>query len=715
MKTVAEIGFLSKLRSWIAGSALAVVLNFVAGGMVVLADDPSDRGATESTGADSKSLPPLHDEIDRLLAADSLVPPIAAADDSEFLRRVTLDLHGIIPTAAEARAFLDDPTSDKRVRLIDRLFDSPRFARHMATTFDVLWLERRTDKNVGFALWYDFLYQSFLKNKPYDQLVREVLAADGKPEMRGATKFYQARAVEADALTRDIGRLMFGMDMQCNQCHDHPVVEDYKIGDYYGLRAFVTRTYLFGDPKTKQQNVAEKADGEASFTNVFTSASSKKVLPRLPRGDVLPEEPTFKKGEELVAKPAKGEQPIPKFSRRALLAERATDGTYELLDRNAANRFWAHVFGRGLVQPVDLIHPDNPPSHPKVLDLITRDFRAHGCDIKHTLRELMLTKTYARSCELPSPQALNADVVAVRLSACERELAELQAKLTAAEEAFKAATSLAVKSEPPKADVAGKASENSDAKPTEPMPVEATATRESAADKALAEVRHLKTLLNAKTKSIEEARLASDYLTLAKSDPKQAAIKWESLVQFWSDRGDIGLLKPLPPESFADSLMQAAGVVSQSEAKARAAIQKSPPKEMKNAEPEARPAIEAMLIDKQTFEPLRTNYTKFVELYADAASHDFAATLNQALFFGNAGLVDSWLKPAENNLTARLIACKSPEEAADELYLSVLTRRPTDKERSEVAAYVAAHKQPATAWQELAWALMSSSEFRFNH
>lgn len=719
MKTVAEIGFLSKLRSWSAGSVLAVVLNIAVGGMVVLADDSSDRGATEPTEADSKSLPPLHDEIDRLLATDSLVPSITTAEDSEFLRRVTLDLHGIIPTAEEARAFLDDATADKRVRLIDRLLDSPRFARHMATTFDVLWLERRTDKNVGFPLWYDFLYQSFLKNKPYDQLVREVLAADGKPEMRGATKFYQARAVEADALTRDIGRLMFGMDMQCNQCHDHPVVEDYKIGDYYGLRAFVTRTYLFGDPKTKQQNVAEKPDGEASFTNVFTSASSKKVLPRLPRGDVLPDEPTFKKGEELVAKPAKGEQPIPKFSRRALLAERATDGTYELLDRNIVNRLWAHVFGRGLVQPVDLIHPDNPPSHPEVLDLIARDFRAHGCDIKHTLRELMLTKTYARSCELPSPQALNADAVAVRLSACERDLAELQTKLTAAEEVFKAATSPVAKSEPPKAEVAAKVDEkgfeNSDAKPTEPPPADATVTEESAADKAHADVRRWKTLLNAKTKSIEEARLASEYLTLVKSDPKQSAMKWEALVQFWSDRGDIGLLKPLAPEAFADSLMQAAGVVSQSETKARAAIQKSPPKEMKNAEPEARPAIEAMLLDKQTFEPLRTNYSKFVELYADAASQDFAATLNQALFFGNAGLVDSWLKPAENNLAARLIACKSLDEAADELYLSVLTRRPTDKERSEVAAYVAAQKQPSTAWQELAWALMSSSEFRFNH
>lgn len=711
MTTVAESFPLTKLCSRFTGLAIVLSLNLAVRLPAVWADEASDSNSIAPKP--TEPAPPLRDEVDRLLAADSLAPPVAPADDAEFLRRATLDLHGIIPTAEEARAFLNDTAADKRIQLIDRLLDSPRFARHMATTFDVLWLERRTDKNVGSPLWYDFLYQSFLQNKPYDRLVREVLAAVGGSDMRGATKFYQVRACEPDAMTRDIGRLMFGMDMQCNQCHDHPVIDDYKIGDYYGLRAFVTRTYLFQDAKSKQQVVAEKPDGEASFTSVFTGESSKKVVPRLPRGDVLPDEPTFKKGEELVGKPAKGEQPVPKFSRRALLAERATDGKYDLLDRNAANRLWAHVFGRGLVHPIDFMHPDNPPAHPEVLDLVARDFRAHGCDIKHTLRELMLTKTYARSCELPSPQALNSDVVAQRLSARERELAELQSKLTSAEETLKAAA--------PTSESAGdkKVAKKSDAegadKETQPAITDELKVPQVDVDKARAEVRHWKTLVNAKNKSVEEARLASEYLSLAQSDAKQATIKWETLVQFWTDRGDVGLLKPMPPEAFADSLMQAAGVIAQSHAKARAAIQKSPPKEMKNAEPEARPRVEAVVLDKQTYEPLRTNYTKFVELYAESPGQDFAATLNQALFFGNAGLVDSWLKPGENNLTTRLIAYKSLDEAAEDLYLSVLTRRPTDQERSAVAAYLADHKQPATAWQELAWALMSSSEFRFNH
>ncbi|TXT25486.1 MAG: hypothetical protein FD138_2946, partial [Planctomycetota bacterium] len=394
--------------------AVVFVLSLVCGS--------ASRGAepiTETSPSDGS----LSAELDRLLVVDTLVPKMRPADDAEFLRRAMLDLWGIIPTAAEARAFFEDQSPD-----------NPRFARHMATTFDVMWVERQQEKNIPFNAWYEFLYQSFLTNKPYDQLVREVLAAD--EANRPATRFYHARTCAPDAVTRDIGKLFFGMDMQCNQCHDHPVIDDYKITDYYGLRAFVTRTYVFNNTKKKWMEVAEKPDGEASFTSAFTGEKADKVAPRLPRGGVLPTEPTFAKGEELVAKPAKGERPIPKFSRRAQLAELATSGSYELLYRNAVNRLWAHLFGRGLVHPVDFIHPDNPPSHPAVLDLLTRDFREHGCDVKRTLRELMRTEAYARTCELPTLEQLDPALVTKRLQDCEQELATLKAQLAEAEAAL---------------------------------------------------------------------------------------------------------------------------------------------------------------------------------------------------------------------------------------------------------------------------------------
>ncbi|MBC7816466.1 MAG: DUF1549 domain-containing protein, partial [Planctomycetaceae bacterium] len=373
----------------------------------------------------------LHEQIDQLFEADTLVPLIAPADDAEFLRRAMLDLHGIIPTADEARAFLSDPSPTKRTELIDRLLASPRYARHFATTFDVLWLERKQEKNIKSQDWYDYLYHSFHDGKPHDQLVREILAGDDTQEAtRPTLKFYYARTVEPHALTRDIGRLFFGMDMQCNQCHDSPIVDDYKIGDYYGLYAFVSRTFLFTDKK-KVPSLGEKADGEANFKSVFTGESAEKVVPRLPRGPALVE-PVLLKGDEYAVKPAKDVKPIPKFSRRAALAERGVDGSTEMFDRNAVNRLWAHLMGRGLVHPLELHHPDNPPSHPEVLDLLAQEFREHGCDVRYLLREIALTRTYARACELPRPQSLNAAAIAQRSDVCQRELDALEKQATAA-------------------------------------------------------------------------------------------------------------------------------------------------------------------------------------------------------------------------------------------------------------------------------------------
>jgi len=662
--------------------------------------------ATTSSSFAAKPTPPLtkslHAEIDRLLKADWLVPPTPPADDAEFVRRATLDLHGIIPTAAETRAFLDDRSPDKRTQLIDRLLASPRFARHMATTFDVLLIERKQEKNISFDEWYEYLYQSFLTNKPYDQLVREVLAAD--ESLRPATRFFHARTCEPDVMTRDIGRLFFGMDMQCNQCHDHPDVDDYKIGDYYGLRAFVSRTYVFNNKITNRIEIAEKPEGETSFTSVFTGESADNVPPRLPRGPALPAEPKFKKGEELAATPEKGDRPIPKYSRRAVLAEQAAEKSYDQLPRAAVNRLWAHVFGRGLVHPVDFIHPDNPPSHPAVLDLLTQDFREHGCDVKRTLRELMLTEAYGRTCELPSGKQLNAAVVSKRLKACETEAAALEKQLAAAEAATDAAREALGKLEVVAEKDAAKA-------PAEKLAA-AAAEREACIDR----VRRLKTLYNAELKSLEEARTADEYLQAAKSDAASAEQKWTLLVDFWSNRADVPLLRPLPPEPFTDSILQAAGIVATAQAKARTTIQKSPPKEMKEAKAAERSSIEAILVDKQTFEPLRTNFKDFVNLYADAPGQDFSATVNQALFFGNAPIVGTWLKPDGTNLTARLTAMKDVDELADELYLSVLTRLPTDDERADVADYLKDRTSDrSAAVQEMAWALMSSTEFRFNH
>jgi hypothetical protein len=211
---------------------------------------------------------PLHVRIDRIIDASRIGPAAATTGDAEFLRRVTLDLTGEIPSAADARAYLDDSATDKRVKLVDRMLASPAYARHMAHVFSVMLMERRADKAIPAAEWHEYLRSSFASNKPYNQLAREILSADGvDPALRPAAKFYLEREGEPNLLTRDVGRIFFGRDLQCAQCHDHPIIESYYQADYYGLFACLSRGVLFTDPKDKDKKVffAEKGEGGTAF------------------------------------------------------------------------------------------------------------------------------------------------------------------------------------------------------------------------------------------------------------------------------------------------------------------------------------------------------------------------------------------------------------------------------------------------------------------
>jgi hypothetical protein len=348
---------------------------------------------------------PLHDRIDQLIAAgkpdfDKQAAP--SASDAEFLRRIYLDLTGTIPTSEAARAFLKDSSSDKRAQLIDRLLNSPEYARHMATVFDVMLMERRPDKHVPRAQWIEFLRSSIAANKPWDQLVREILSADGTdPKTRPAAKFLLDREAEPNLETRDISRLFLGMNLQCCQCHDHPLVDDYKQEHYYGLYAFLNRTSLFTE-KGKGAVLAEKAEGEVSFQSVFDPAKVTKTTgSRLPLGKPVVEV-KFDKGKEYEVAPANGVRPVPKFSRRSQLAPLLVAGDDLPFKRNAANRLWALMMGRGLVYPLDMDHSANPPSHPELLTILADEFAARKFDIREFLRELALSKTYQRSGEQPA-------------------------------------------------------------------------------------------------------------------------------------------------------------------------------------------------------------------------------------------------------------------------------------------------------------------------
>ncbi len=527
-----------------------------------------------TTGSVKAADVPLRQRIDQAIAASR--PGLskqsnAPASDAEFLRRIYLDLVGTIPTPAEARAFLKDPAPNKREALVDRLLSSPEHARYFSTVFDVMLMERRPDKHVTHAQWTDYLRASVAGNKPWDQLVREILSADGvEPGQRPAAKFILDRDAEPNVLVRDVSRLFLGMNFQCAQCHDHPRVEEYKQDYYYGLFAFFNRSFVFVDPASKTGMLAEKGDGEVTFQSVFDPAKvTKSALPHVLDLAAV-KEPNLEKGKEYTVAPAPNVRPVPRFSRRAQLADQVTAPTNLAFRRNAANRFWALLIGRGLVFPLDLDHPLNPPSDPALLDLLAEDFAAHKYDVRAFLKEVALTDTYQRSSELPA----------------------------GAKEADPTGLSMAI-------------------------------------------------------------------------------------------------LKPLSPEQFAFSLMQATGYTDVE-----------------------RTALADKATEPTLFAKLEPQVPAFVRAFASppGKADTYDARLDQALFLANGNVVRGWLAPRPGNLTDRLRKLDNADALADELYLSVFSRPPTAEETRDIGELLAKHANDrGAAIEELAWALLTSAEFRFNH
>ncbi len=343
---------------------------------------------------------PLHQRIDALIGFGEPEFEKTASDEAEdaaFLRRVYLDLVGSIPSTTAVREFLADTACDKRAKLIDRLLASPQHARRMQYVFDTTLMERRADKHVKQAEWRGYLRQSFLENKPWDQLVTEILTSDGSDKStRPAAKFLLDRELKEDDVTRDLGRIFLGRDLQCAQCHDHPTIDDYLQRHYHGLSAFLNRSYLFKDPKAKLSSIGEKAEGDVEFTSVFTNETDR-TAPRMLDLPAIEDPPTAE--EPYKVKPEKNARAVPVHSRRLQLAAAMTDPSNAAFRLNIANRLWAMMMGRGIVEPVDMWHSANPPSHPELLNLLGDALQDHGYDLRFLLRELALSKTYQRSSQ----------------------------------------------------------------------------------------------------------------------------------------------------------------------------------------------------------------------------------------------------------------------------------------------------------------------------
>ena len=303
------------------------------------------------------------------------------ADDAEFLRRVTIDLHGVVPTPQRVVHFLDSREVDKRAELIEELLSSPRFGEHLGDVWRGYLLspqvnEQRTQSD-RFADW---LTARFIRNDGWDRIVTELLTATGKMEDNPAvTYLIEGRhPLSVTDLTDLSSRYFLGIRLNCVQCHNHPFA-NWKQRDYWGMAAFFAQIQTPDRPK--QVYVKGVQD------------DNRLTLTTLRDADVLegyqPQPPTFLGGDmwnETVD-----------TTHRGALARWITSRDNPYFARAMVNRMWWHFFGRGIVNPVDDMHAGNAPSHPELLDLLSQQFAASGFDVKLLCRAIVNTQTYQQT------------------------------------------------------------------------------------------------------------------------------------------------------------------------------------------------------------------------------------------------------------------------------------------------------------------------------
>ncbi|GIW80252.1 MAG: hypothetical protein KatS3mg105_2059 [Gemmatales bacterium] len=368
--------------------------------------------AAVSSGADVALRDVIDQEIRSVWQHEELTPP-GPADDAAFLRRVYLDLIGIIPSYEETLAFLNDQTKDKRARLIDRLLAHPRFGVHQADVWDLVLFGRIPASNEartrdGFKRW---LVQQFNDNVPYDQWARAILKAEGNTVDQGAPMYLVQYERNPEAATIAITQTFLGVQLQCAQCHDHPF-DHWKQTDFYGMAAFLVRLRAVSVGKKGRETkwvVAEHSSGEIMFTGPAADQEpgkkGKPIPPRFLDGSELVEPPLPKDFKEPRNFPSGKMPPKPRFSRKNKLAEWITARDNPYFAKAVANRIWGQFFGRGLVHPVDNLSQNNPSPFSGLLQKTADALRKHNFDLKWYIRELCNTQTYQLACAGPVTEA----------------------------------------------------------------------------------------------------------------------------------------------------------------------------------------------------------------------------------------------------------------------------------------------------------------------
>lgn len=352
---------------------------------------PGARGE-EKTRDPAVAAAAIDRAIDQRLLAEK-VPASPPADDAEFLRRAYLDITGRVPPLDRVLAFLNSKDPDKRRKLIDELLASPQYGKHFGTIWHGLIAPRQlkellNEQPVDSEPLAGWLAEQFNQNRGWNTVVRDILTAEGSPADTPQAFFIlvngNARGLpEPSNLARSTARLFLGIrQLECAECHDHPYAQ-WKQTDFWGLAAFYGR--LRKDHARHREPIYEAADAKP---RVGTDGTIK-----------ITTDARTNVGQVVRAKYLDGREAALDKGRpfRPALAAWVTAADNPYFAPATVNRLWAHFFGRGLVNPVDDLAGDNPPSHPELLKLLSAEFATSGFDLKHLIRCLCNTAAYQRT------------------------------------------------------------------------------------------------------------------------------------------------------------------------------------------------------------------------------------------------------------------------------------------------------------------------------
>ena len=332
--------------------------------------------ATLPLGASVGNLPAARNFVDDIVFKKLQtvgMPPSDLCDDATFLRRSCVDIAGRLPTVEETKKFLADPDPQKREKWIETLLASTDYADNFANKWSALLRNKRTTpaQMRGTYAFHDWIRDSLMSDKPYDQFVREIIASSGEMDENPPTTWYrQVSSVQSQV--EDSAQLFLGVRLKCAQCHHHPF-ERWSQQDYYSYSAFFSL-------------VGRKATGAPGEEAIFAK-----------RGMASATNPKNKQ----VVKPAGLGSPVLALSAdedpRMALADWMADKNNPFFAKALVNRYWKHFFGRGLVDPEDDMRETNPATNPELLNALAKNFIESGFDLKQLVRTIAQSRVYQLS------------------------------------------------------------------------------------------------------------------------------------------------------------------------------------------------------------------------------------------------------------------------------------------------------------------------------